>query len=336
VQDSVKAPAGGKTRKSSDSPMKSLDTTLPSGAKCVRCKGRATIPMPSHNANFCPDCFIRYFQNAVERGLRKFPISTSTPLLVAVSGGKDSLAAWNILHELGYTTRGLHIRLGIDEFSDASAEAVAAFARERSLPWVEHSIEAALGFSIPTIHRRMRRKICSICGMLKRQLLNRLSIQEGHDTVVVGHNLDDEAGRLLGNIVRNRHQYLDKQTPFLPSTHPRLTAKCKPLYRVEAREIRIYCSLKSIRPVELNCPHSRGATSHRFKEALDFLEESMPGTKRDFLFTFLKRRKPDLSPRPFRDCVLCGEPSYGELCSVCNLLALLRKMDQPHPGDGGS
>ncbi|MCU0588585.1 MAG: adenine nucleotide alpha hydrolase family protein [Syntrophobacteraceae bacterium] len=291
--------------------------------------------MPSHNANFCPDCFISFFETAVKRGMKRFPVAPSTPLLVAVSGGKDSLAAWNVLHDLGFTTRGLHIRLGIEGFSDASADSVAAFAGERGLPWVEHSLEAVIGFSIPEIHRRMRRKICSLCGMLKRQLLNRLSIQEGYEYVVVGHNLDDEAGRLLGNIVRNRTQYLDKQTPFLASTHPRLTAKLKPLYRLEGREIRTYCALKGIRFLEETCPLSRGATSHSFKEALQFLEERMPGTKRDFLFTFLSRQKPVASPRPFQNCKHCGEPAFGEICSVCNLLSLLQAKDQPHPGEGG-
>jgi uncharacterized protein (TIGR00269 family) len=315
--------------------MKSNTAVLPEKTKCVRCKGRATIPMPSHNANFCPDCFVSYFETAVRRGLERFPVSPSTPLLVAVSGGKDSLAAWNVLNDLGYPTRGLHIRLGIESFSEASTEAVDDFARTRSLPWVEYSVQELFGHSIPEIHKRMRRKICSVCGMLKRQLLNRLTIREGFQTLVVGHNLDDEAGRLLGNIVRNRHQYLGKHSPYLPSTHPRFAAKCKPLYRVEAREIRIYCAIKGIRPVDQSCPLSRGATSHSFKEALHFLEERMPGTKRDFLFTFLARQKPDSGPRDFHDCRECGEPAFGELCSVCNLKSLLREKDQPHPGDGG-
>lgn len=312
--------------------MKSNCSVLPENAKCVRCRGRATIPMPSHNANFCPQCFVIFFETAVRRALKKFPISISTPLLVAVSGGKDSLAAWNVLHDLGYSTRGLHIRLGIEGFSEASSEAVADFARNRSLPWVEYSVEELFGFSIPEIHRRMRRKICSICGMLKRQMLNRLTILEGFQTLVVGHNLDDEAGRLLGNIVRNRHQYLGKQSPYLPSTHPRLTAKLKPLYRVEAHEIRAYCTIKGIQPLPQSCPLSRGATSHSFKEALNFLEERMPGTKRDFLFSFLARKKPDLAPRDFKDCRQCGEPAFGELCSVCNLRSLLQQQDQPQPG----
>lgn len=313
--------------------MKSNTMVLPENAKCTRCKGRATIQMASHNANFCPDCFISYFETGVVRAMKKFPVSRATPLLVAVSGGKDSLAVWNVLHELGYTTKGLHIRLGIGDFSEASAQAITRFAQERSLSWAEYSVENVVGFSIPEIHRRMRRKICSLCGMLKRQLLNRLTIREGFQTLVVGHNLDDEAGRLLGNIVRNRYQYLKKHSPFLPSTHPRLTAKLKPLYRVEAREIRIYCAIKGIQPLDQSCPLSRGATSHSFKEALDFLEERMPGTKRDFLFTFLGRQKPDPVLPVFHDCKQCGEPAFGETCSVCNLLSQLQSDSPEQPGD---
>jgi uncharacterized protein (TIGR00269 family) len=316
--------------------MKSNNTILPESARCVRCKGRATIPMPSHNANFCAECFVVFFETAVLRAMKKFPIPPATPLLVAVSGGKDSLAAWNVLHEMGYKTKGLHIRLGIEDFSEASVLAIAQFARERALPWAEYSVEDILGLSIPEIHQRMRRKICSICGMLKRQLLNRLSIQEGFRALVVGHNLDDEAGRLLGNILRNRHQYLAKHAAFLPSVHPRLTAKLKPLYRVESREVRIYCSLKGIQPLGQTCPLSRGATSHSFKEALDFLEERMPSTKRDFLFTFLDRQRPDPTPRVFRECRKCGEPAFGDICSVCNLKSLLQPDSQEHPPEGRS
>jgi tRNA-5-methyluridine54 2-sulfurtransferase len=315
--------------------MKSNHTVLPENAKCTRCKERATIQMASHNANFCPSCFLAYFETAVVRAMKKFPVSPSTPLLVAISGGKDSLALWNVLHELGYPTRGLHIHLGIGDFSEASVQAVSRFAQERSLSWAAYSVEEIFGHSVPEIQKRIRRKICSVCGMIKRKLLNRLTLREGFQTLAVGHNLDDEAGRLLGNIVRNRYRYLDKQTPFLPATHPRLPAKIKPLYRVEAREIRLYCSIKGIQPLEQKCPLSRGATSHSFKEALDFLELRMPGTKRDFLFTFLGRQKPAPTPPMFYECTQCGDPSFGEICSVCNLMSQLQPKPPEDSGDDG-
>ena len=41
-------------------------------------------------------------------------------VLVAVSGGKDSLAVWDLLVELGYQADGLYIGLGIGTVSQRS------------------------------------------------------------------------------------------------------------------------------------------------------------------------------------------------------------------------
>lgn len=294
---------------------------LPAGAKCTRCRSRGTIRLPQHHSIFCSQCFLSFFRTAVMRAIKTFGLAADTPVLVAVSGGKDSLALWDVLHALGYATKGLHLDLGIDGFSEASIEAIRSFARERSLPWASYSLKETFGYDLYEVRRATRRKMCSICGLIKRQLLNRLTIREGFGTLAVGHNLDDEAGRLLGNMVRHRNQYLKKQSPFLPSTHPRLPAKLKPLYRLEASEILTYCSLKGIRYVAFRCPLSRKATSHFFKEALDLLESRMPATKRDFLFTYLDRNHARQEQQPFLTCTRCGEPAYAEICSVCNLLA---------------
>ena len=49
-------------------------------------------------------------------------IAPGERVLVAVSGGKDSLAVWDILLELGYEADGLYLGLGIGDYSDASGE----------------------------------------------------------------------------------------------------------------------------------------------------------------------------------------------------------------------
>lgn len=292
---------------------------LPAEAKCTRCRSRATIRLPSHHALFCPECFHLFFHRAILRAMEEFDLPGASPIMVAVSGGKDSLALWDALHELGYPVQGLHIDLGISGFSQASSEVVARFAATRGFSWTQVLLRDVFGYSVQEIHRRTRRKICSVCGLLKRQLLNRLVIREGYRILATGHNLDDEAGRLLGNLVRHRTHYLEKLSPFLPSRHPRLPVKIKPLYRLEASEIRIYCEIKGIQPLSTPCPLSRGATSHTFKEALQFLENKMPGTKREFLFGYLHKSSTANSSSEFGTCKGCGEPAYSDLCSVCSL-----------------
>ena len=275
--------------------------------------------MPSHNARFCRECFLFFFKRAVTRALKKIKFPQDEPLMVAVSGGKDSLATWDILNELGFITRGLHINLEVDDFSKYSRNSVASFAQERGLDWSEYLLKEEFGYSLPEVEKRFRKKVCSACGKLKRQYLNRLTAREGFKTLVTGHNLDDEASRLLGNLLKNKQEYVQKQHPYLPSPHPLVPARLKPLYRLEIYDIRIYCALKEINPVAASCPFSAGATSHKYKNALDMLEKEMPGTKRGFLFAYLENKEPPQGELDYGTCNLCGHPAYGQFCSLCNL-----------------
>jgi uncharacterized protein (TIGR00269 family) len=303
--------------------MKRSEGKLPRGAKCIRCREQAEIALPSHHAKFCPECFEHFFRTAVRRGLKRMPVSRDTPVMVAVSGGKDSLSVWDMLNELGFSTKGLYIDLGINEFSETSREAVRRFASERGLPWSCYRLQEEFGYAMPEVRRLLRGKVCSVCGRLKRQFLNRLTAREGYSVLATGHNLDDEAGRLLGNLIGNRTEYVRKQHPYLPSPHPRIPAKMKPLYRLEIKEILHYCRVKGIQPAEAQCPFSRGATSHAFKNALEYLEGEMPGMKRNFLFTYLDKQPPEPGS-DFGVCRDCGEPAYADRCGVCNLLDRLQ------------
>lgn len=289
-------------------------------AKCTRCRKKAIIHLPSHHANFCDECFLVFFRNAVKRAMKLFPgVRPIKPILVAISGGKDSLALWSVLTELGYATRGIHINLGIPGFSEASLEMSQQFAESNGLNLVVYDLKEIFGFNISEVRKLTHRPLCSVCGMLKRQFLNRIAIQEGFSVIATGHNLDDEASRLLGNILRHKEPYLKKTYPYLPSM-PGVASRIKPLFRLESEEIRIYCRIKNISYLGDKCPFSRGATSHIFLEALQLLEAKMPGTKRDFLFGYIENRVPPVSGEiPAERCSICGALSYQNICGVCRI-----------------
>lgn len=298
---------------------------LSHNAKCSRCRAKAIISLPSHHANFCEDCFLVFFHKAVNRAMKKFPIRLDTPIMVAVSGGKDSLALWDVLADLGFTTKGIHIDLGIPNFSEASRSACEEFAKSRGLELSIYELKDLFGFSLPEIAKLKSSKVCSVCGTLKRQFLNRLALQEGFSVIATGHNLDDEASRLLGNTLRHRDAYLQKAYPFLPAG-PGLVARMKPLFRLESEEIRIYCRVRGIKYFGDKCPFARGATSHILLEALQFIESQMPGTKRDFLFGFLDRQTPpQFEDALLGNCSVCGALSYQDTCSVCRLKDELKR-----------
>jgi len=292
--------------------------------KCTRCKKPAYIKLESHNAKFCDDCFDIFFLNSVRKALKIFGIDQKQKICVAVSGGKDSLVAWDVLHRLGYTTIGLHLDLGIPDFSEASVRAVEEFTASRGLDGRTVSLRELFGYDLPDLYKRTRQDICSLCGILKRSFLNRLAGEAGCLLLATGHHLDDEAGRLMGNLIRHKERYLEKFYPCLPPAEPGQAGRFKPLYRLDETEIKAYVKIQGIKPAEgPGCQFAKGATSHYFKEALNLLEEKMPGTKRDFLFTYLKDKSPP-QEETFVACSICGQPTYGELCAVCRLKEKLK------------
>ncbi|MCF7935747.1 MAG: adenine nucleotide alpha hydrolase family protein [Synergistales bacterium] len=265
-----------------------------------------------------------FVENSLRRALKRMRLFPDTPLMVAVSGGKDSLVVWDLLRRLGYSTRGLHINLGIGEFSRYSSEAVANFAEARDLSWSEYPLKESFGFTMPEIQRAFREKICSLCGKLKRHFFNKHATDEGFGVLVTGHNLDDEASRLLGNLIGNRQRFVRKQYPLLRSPHPAMPAKAKPLFRLEDEEIGIYATLAGIDVLQTVCPFAADATSHAHKRALDLLEAEMPGQKRKFYFSYMRengRRENLEDTSGFGRCEYCGAASREPVCGVCKLYA---------------
>ena len=140
---------------------------------------------------------------------------------MAVSGGKDSLALWDLLLDAGVDADGLYLGLGIGEYSDESGRYARDFAARREARLVEVDLPAHFGFDIPTGATAARRAPCSACGLSKRHLFNQAALDGGYDVIATGHNLDDEAAVLFGNVLRWDLAYLGRQYPVLPD-EPRL------------------------------------------------------------------------------------------------------------------
>ena len=291
--------------------------------KCKRCKAPAQVELRQHNAGFCRSCFIFYFQRQVERAIAKERMFTpDEAVLVAVSGGKDSLGLWDVLIALGYRTTGLHLSLGIGEYSDLSTAKTVAFATQRDLPLITVSL-ADEGLAVPDITRLTRRPACSACGTMKRHYFDQLAIDRGFPVVATGHNLDDEAARLLGNVLHWQMEHLARQQPVLEPTHARFVRKVKPLYRCSEYEAAVYAFFRGIDYIVDECPNAAGATQLVYKDMLNRLEAVSPGSKLIFVQEFLSTARPALTPEdrePPQTCAGCGMPSYGALCSFCRLV----------------
>ena len=300
--------------------------------KCTRCKAPAVVALPSHNAAFCPECFLDFFSKQVDKGIREHDLMTrQDKVLVALSGGKDSLALMLELGRQGYDVTGLHVDLGIPESSPIARGVVERFCEKYEFPLIVRDMVKE-GLPIPEVKAKLRRPICSACGKIKRYFFNQTAREGGFNVLATGHNLDDEVARLTSNTLRWDSAYLSDQGPMLEDSDG-FAKKVKPFWRVTEFETANYAFLMGIENHYAPCPYSSGASFSTLKSLWLELEDKMPGRKMDFYHGFLERGKPAFQQAEKADsdilspCVRCGYPTSAEVCGVCRIREALAERD---------
>jgi uncharacterized protein (TIGR00269 family) len=302
--------------------------------KCRKCENKASIHMRQHKLALCKEHYLEWVPEQTERFIKKYEMFTpDEKILVAVSGGKDSLSLWHILVKLGYQADGLYLGLGIDggiNYSHESQRLTEEFAARNNLKLHVVDIEKEYGQPIPVIAQRSHRgdgKPCAVCGLAKRHEMNRVGRDLGYDVLATGHNLDDEAAVLFGNTLNWSSEYLLRQGPVLHGT-PGLARKVKPLCRFYEREMTAYAILSGIEYIYEECPFAEGSQSIFYKESLNQLETVRPGAKLIFYLNFLEAKKSGnlflekkMEMAHLHPCPKCGQPtSTPDFCSFCRMI----------------
>jgi len=301
--------------------------------KCKKCGLKAAVNMRQHKLALCKEHYLEWLPEQTERFIKKYGMFLHNDrILVAVSGGKDSLSLWDILHRLGYQTDGLYIGLGIDEgigYSTESHSLCEEFAAENGMKLHVVDFPKEYSQTIPMLaeaSHRGKEKPCAVCGLAKRHVMNRIARDLGYDVLATGHNLDDEAAVLFANTLQWSGNYLLRQSPVLQGT-PGLARKVKPLCRFYEREMAAYALLRGIKYIYEECPFAEGSTTIYYKELLNRLETDKPGSKQTFYLRFLEAREaglfliPTEPPDNLHACPSCGQPtSTDDLCSFCRMI----------------
>jgi uncharacterized protein (TIGR00269 family) len=300
-------------------------------SKCRVCRGPAVIDLPRHNANFCAEHLQQFCRRQVDKAISEHSMFTRDDrLLVAISGGKDSLALWDILIDLGYAADGLYIGLGIGEYSDHSGAVARRFAEQRGLELRTIDLRDDHGYDIPTAASATGRVPCSACGLSKRHLFDRAAVEGGYDVVLTGHNLDDEAAVLFGNTLRWDLESLRRQMPVLHARNG-MPRKAKPLIRLAERETAAWCITRSIDYLVEDCPIAVGNRHIGYKEALNRVEETSPGSKAAFYQGFIDRMSPVLAGTDeeieLLGCETCGAATTTTVCAFCRVVEVAQASD---------
>ena len=191
-------------------------------------------------------------------------------VLVAVSGGKDSLALLWLLRErlkrvpLEYRVTAVHVDPG---FGSDSAEQMEGFFLDHRFEY--RVIRSDIG---PRAHGPENpENPCFLCSRLRRKLLFELASELGCNLIAFGHHKDDLIETFFLNVFYGAS--ISTMLPVQKLFGGKLTI-IRPLYMVDENLIRRYVETMRWPRVELACPTAGSSKREGIKEMLNGLYRS--------------------------------------------------------------
>jgi tRNA 2-thiocytidine biosynthesis protein TtcA len=176
-------------------------------------------------------------------------------ILVALSGGKDSMVMLNILHErrarvpIHYELNVVTIDLG---YEGSSFDSLKTYVRDYGYDLVLKKTQIGL-----TAHSDTNRENpCFLCARLRRKVLFETAQELGCNKVALGHTKDDIIETFLLNTF-----YAGEISTMVPyqALFGGTFAIIRPLALVEEEKVRAYADLRDLPRVKDGCP-TRGTT----------------------------------------------------------------------------
>lgn len=311
---------------------------------CSHCRNPSVLHQRYAGAELCQDHFLRSFERRAKAEVAKQGLLPDGLTVIALSGGKDSVA---VLHFLaGLTKDNPKIKLaavtvdeGIAGYRGSALDICRTVTTQLGVPWHVVRTQDLAGYTIdeyaagtlgPANDAKdgTPRPACGPCGVFRRVGMNQLARELGAKALVTGHNLDDQAQTILMNHLKGdleRAARLAPHTPEEAANHPGLVRRLLPFRSIPEKEVLLYALLNDL-PLhdEAECPYA--ARSHRFmlRDMVMTIEAQSPGT-RHALVKGAERLKPilvaALPKLAVIDCPTCGEPTSGASCVACSLKA---------------
>ena len=223
-----------------------------------------------------------HVENSVKNQLQKCGVGKGKLLVVAVSGGPDSLALlftlFNLKDKLGFKIHGAHLDhklRGDDSKADAN------FVRQtfQNLD-IESTIDHA---DVAAIQQKHHLSLEEAARIARYEFLTSLAIKIKADAICTGHTADDHAETILMNIIRGSG--ITGLRGILPSrllnnSHKEIIL-IRPLLELSRKDTLDYCKSKTLQPRFDNTNLSMSATRNRIRlELFPILEKYNPSIKK--------------------------------------------------------
>ena len=298
---------------------------------CSKCGSEKVIINRQQSGQYlCKDCFIESIEKKAIKTVKKEKLlDKGDKVLVALSGGKDSVTVLEILNSF----REMHIidlcAVTVDEgIANYRQEGVDIAKRHAERLGIEHkvvSLESEYGITLYEIMQRdNHRGSCTYCGVFRRTLINRAAREMNATKIATGHNLDDEVQGIMMNYLEGNTDNLTKLGAKTESKADEFTTKIKPLREIPEREIGLYVVAKELEVHFDSCPYAQQSFRGEVSEVINQLSESHPTIKYSTLRGYDKIKevlKKDFKKTyPEGRCEKCGEPSANRLCKACTFL----------------
>ncbi len=308
--------------------------------KCTFCSREAIYKVRDRRIYLCNYHFRQYIETEVESTVSRFEMLKNVKkVLTCVSGGKDSVVMLKILHKIcsdrDIKILGLVIDVCIGDYSKRQVEYAVKNFKELGVDYVVVKLED-FGICLENpdrIERLLKRPICSICGIVKRYIMNKVALEEKCDVVATGHNLIDISQYALMNILTGNLEYLVKLKPKVEGSE-KIVTRIRPLYFIDEKEIELYAETSNLEYLKDQCPYS---TRHNYRKMtiqdmlrmyIREIEDRNPGFFRKFLENLNSRIIPILEKHVYEKystCKICGMPSKGDICTFCKIITTLRR-----------
>ncbi len=301
---------------------------------CTACKRREAVYFrPYSGERLCKKCFIESIEEKTRATISKYEMfEFDDRIAVGVSGGKDSTSLLYVLEKIEREfPKSTLVAVTVDEGIKGYRDEALKIARKNCEKLnVEHhvvSFKELFGYKLDEIVELMKKREaelspCAYCGVLRRRALNIAARQVDADKLATAHSLDDEVQTILINILHGDPLRLARAKPVTEEVHEKLVRRVKPFCEIPEREIAFYAYLKNIEFQSFPCPYAPQALRSEIRIILNRLEERHPGMKYT-IFRSIERIRPALermAEKELKECRICGEPTTGEICKVCELL----------------
>ncbi len=303
--------------------------------ECSRCGKKAVTYIRYSGQHLCCEHFKDFFKRKVFKEFKKqVNLGQGKDIGVAVSGGKDSIVALRMLNDIVEERRdtrlfGITIDEGIEGYRPKSLDIAEDEYKKLNLDYEIRSYEDEFGLPLDKmLDFEDIGMPCSVCGVLRRWMMNKMAKDEDLDFLATGLNLDDTAQTVLMNFCRSDMKSMARLAPH-DNVKKGLVPRLSPLRKVTEKETYLYALLSDMEVHEQECPYAETALRGLYRDIIGELEDNTPGAKYSILSSYEKIKQPVRKKfegeGELEMCDKCGEPAMNDKCKACQILEKLKR-----------